>query len=132
MPPFEELIQETGKLLGIAMTTDKRNACKLKFEKLAVTLQIDLSPDGERFLVVSEVGEAPPEGHLRERFFRACLKFNGVHQERGIFAYSERKEVLVSFRFFYVNAMTAEKLSSFLKTFVADVRNVFRENNFEL
>jgi hypothetical protein len=122
MQVFEELIKETGQKLGIAMTTDRNMACRLNFSEHKVQMQLDLFPDGERFLITAEVGEVLP-GPLRERFFRAALKYNGAHQDKGIFAFSEKKNVLLAFRFFSINATSAEELSTFLKTFVTEIKN---------
>jgi hypothetical protein len=126
MQVFEELIKETGKKLGIPMTTDRNMACRLNFSEHKVQMQIDLFPDGERFLITAEVGEILP-GPLRERFFRAALKYNGAHQDKGIFAFSEKKNVLLAYRFFSINAATAEEISTFLKDFVLEIK-VWKES----
>lgn len=122
MQVYEELIKEIGKGLEIDTTVDKKMACRLNFKEAKVTLQIDLLPDGERMMITSEIGEVP-EGHFRERFFRAALKFNGVHQNRPIFAFSEKKNVMVAFRIFQINATTAPALIAFIKLMVADTKS---------
>jgi hypothetical protein len=121
MRVFEELIKETGEQLSLPMTLDRNMACRMNFKEHNVLLQIDLFPDGERFLVTSEVGEILP-GPLRERFFRAALKYNGENQDKGIFAFSEKKNVLLAFRFFLINATTPVELATFLTGLVATIK----------
>lgn len=113
---YEALLQELGKVLGAEFSPDKNNSCLVKLRN-GVEVQFELDKTGERFLVGTNLGSAPP-GRYRETLMREALRVNGMPPPRhGILAYSRQADTLVLFRWLPAKETNGEKIAFLLGPF---------------
>lgn len=107
---FAELLYDLGKVLGIALIPDSRNACKIAIRgQLSLQMQMERS-DEELFVLVS-LPELPP-GRYRQEVLKEALKENLV--AKGTLAFLAPQNRLVLFQHFNLLNTTAETLAAAL------------------
>ncbi len=113
---FQELIEELGTTLDIALHVDQLGACSMIFdEKLEV--QIDKFGEGD-LLIAAFICPLPP-GKFRENILLAALRANNhLYPRVGIFGYSERENQLALFQLIDMKDLTGDKIANALAEFV--------------
>lgn len=113
---YESLLQELGQVLGLELTPDKNNSCLVKL-KGGLEVQFELNPTGDRFLMGTNLGSAPP-GRYRDALFREALKTNGMPPPRpGVLAFSPKADCLVLFRWLPAREINGERIAFLLGPF---------------
>ncbi|NGX61842.1 MAG: hypothetical protein K940chlam9_01331 [Chlamydiae bacterium] len=119
MQPFENLIRELGKVMGIELRPDSHQSCLIEFPQNEISIQIDLDFNADQILVGATLGRLTP-GVFREQIFQQALLANGTGKTpRGTLAYSEKNDELILFQFLPLAFLTGEKFSEFLQLFLA-------------
>lgn len=111
---FESLLQEVGQSLGgLTLKPDENNSCLINLPT-GISIQMDLDPSSEFFIVGADIGSIPL-GKYRGEVFCQALKANDTPFPRnGIFAYSKQNDHLILFEKLSVIELTGEKILSFL------------------
>jgi hypothetical protein len=119
MDRFQQLLWDLGELIELPLHLDKHNACKLLIdEKLPVQIEID--PEKEQLLVAGMIAELPP-GRFRENVLKETLKLNATYHPFGIFAFVEKINILVLYKYLLMSDLNGEKLTDFLEIFVDEL-----------
>lgn len=117
MEPFENLIHELGKAMGITLHPDTHQSCRIHFPADQLSIQIDLDTNADQILIGTQLGTLSP-GTYREQIFVQAMRVNGTSiTPRGILAYSEKNDTLVLFQFLYLAFLDGSKLYDFLQLF---------------
>lgn len=113
---YEGMLEELGRVLGVALFPDQNYSCVVKMpNKLEVHIEIDRK--GDKMVLGAYLGQLPP-GRYRELVFYEALRLNGCPPPHvGTFAYSNKMDQLVLFRWIDLHEMTGEKIAKFLKPF---------------
>jgi hypothetical protein len=108
--PFEEIIQQLGESLGIALHVDKNRACVLKaHETLSIQIQTDSTQ--EKILLGCFVMELPP-GRFRENVLAEALKANHLPDPRtAIFGYLAAGNRLTMHQRYPLSLLDGKKLA---------------------
>lgn len=113
---YEGLLQELGKVLGLALVPDANNSCLVRLPN-GLEVQFELDQTGDRFIMGTDLG-AMPSGRYRELMFREALKANGMPAPRpGILAYSKSADRLILFRWLLARELNGEKIAFLLGPF---------------
>lgn len=116
MDRFDELLNELGKVLGVALHIDKHNACRLNINNfIHIQLEQDIMKD--RVLFACYLCDIPP-GKFREIVLKEALKANYIYPRLGTFAYAERNNKLTLFDYLPIPGLNGEKMASFLFQFI--------------
>lgn len=117
--PFENLVQELGREMGVVLHVDPQQSCLLFFPENDLSIQIDLDSNADQLLVGTRLGTLHP-GPLRRPLLVAALSANGTASHpQGILAYSEKQSALVLFQFLLLDNLTGKNLYQFLEHFKA-------------
>lgn len=113
---YEGLLEELGRALGLTLFPDENHSCLIRLpSKLEV--QVEMDPTGTKMILGTYVGQLPP-GRYREMVFAEALRMNGMPPPHvGIFAYSNKMDKLVLFRWIDLHEMTGAKIAKLLKPF---------------
>lgn len=111
---FEALLQEVGHSLGgVKLEPDENNSCLIK-QATGISIQMDLDPTGEFFIIGADLGTIPL-GRYRADVFCQALKANAAPYPRyGTFAYSKQNDHLILFEMLAIRELTGEKIVSVL------------------
>lgn len=121
MNPFEDLLKELGTLLETPLKPDEHQSCRIEFLD-GITIQIDLSSGADQVLIGTDLGELPP-GSYRKNILQLALQMNGqTEKQKGILAFSRKKNSLFLFQFFPLATLNGEKLFKFLEVFTEHAR----------
>ena len=117
MSPFEDLIHELSKMMGIPLHVDNHQSCLISFLDVGVAVQIDLDTHADRILLGTQLGRLTP-GIYRERLFMEAMRSNGTAKTlKGILAFSEKNDTLILFQFLNIAWVSGDKLYAFLQLF---------------
>lgn len=113
---YEGLLEELGRSLGLTLFPDENYSCLIRLpNKLEV--QVEMDPSGKKMVLGTYLGQLPP-GRYREMVFYEALRMNGMPPPHvGTFAYSNKMDKLVLFRWIDLHEMTGEKIAKMLKPF---------------
>lgn len=111
---YEGLLEELGRSLGLTLFPDQNYSCVVRLpNRLEVHIEIDQT--GERMVLGAYLGQLPP-GRYREMVFYEALRMNGLPSPHvGTFAYSNKMDQLVLFKWIDLHDMTGEKIAKMLK-----------------
>lgn len=111
---YEGLLEELGRALGLTLFPDQNYSCVIRLpNRLEVHVEIDAA--GEKMVLGAYLGQVPP-GRYREMVFYEALRMNGMPPPHvGIFAYSNKMDQLVLFRWIDLHDMSGEKIAHMLK-----------------
>lgn len=117
MQIYESLLQEWGNSVGIPLTINNKQTCRIEFEEEGVTMQIDLDPQGDQLVFGCILGVINP-GSYRDSVFKAALRANGLSSSpRGILSYSDKLGALMLHEFMPIATADAEKLGNMIVLF---------------
>ena len=123
MNPFEDIIKELGKAMGLTLRADNNQSCLINFPKDKFSVQIDLDTNADKIVVGSQLGGQLVPGPYREQLLKQALRVNGMSTApRGTLAYSEKNDTLVLFQFLPLVALNGENLNKFLQLFTEHAR----------
>ncbi len=114
---FEELIENLGKALGIALKVDRKGHCILLVEE-KIKIQIEKEQRGEGYLLGAMLGSLPP-GKYREEVLKNSLKENHFYPKVGSLAYNVHNDQLVLFHFVKEKHVSANAFSEIFSSFAA-------------
>ena len=113
---YEGLLEELGRCLGLTLFPDENYSCMIRLPN-HVEVQIEIDSPGNRMMMGSYLGQLPP-GRYREMVFYEALRMNGLPPPHvGIFAYSNKADKLLMFRWIDLHNMTGEKIAKLLTPF---------------
>ncbi len=107
---FAELLHELGKVLGLALYPDHRNACKIVIQGHAA-LQIQVERNDEDLFILALLPEVPP-GRYRQDVLKEALKENRT--SAGTLAFLAAQNRLVLFQHLRLEHATGETLAATL------------------
>lgn len=123
--PFEELLKDLGKELGLALKIDQKNACSIQIHAhLIIQLQLDTAQ--ENLWIFSQLVDTPP-GKFRENIFKETLKAN--YKKDPIiasFGYLSSTNQLAIFQKYPLSILDGKRLAGFLGAFL-ELGEVWRE-----
>lgn len=113
---YEALLQELGRVLGVALFPDANNSCLVRLRN-GLELQIELDKTGDKLIVGADLSSIPP-GRYREAVLREALMANGLMAPRpGVFAFSRKADRFVLFRWYSTKELNGEKIAFLLGPF---------------
>ena len=86
MNPFEQLLEDLGKLLQISLHAEQGFLCKLNMKGLSIQLEYDETK--QTLFMVSFLPQAAV-GLFSENLFLEALKDNATNDPFGVFGYAE-------------------------------------------
>lgn len=115
--PFDSLLHEVGKLLGLSLHLDRHQMCAIQLHgDLVIQLQTDSAR--ETLLLISKVAPLPP-GRFRAEVFKEALKANALPDPRvGILAFLPHSAHLILFQNYPFALLNAERLAGLLGPFI--------------
>lgn len=114
---YEGLLEELGRALGLTLFPDENHSCMIRMPKTKLEVQIEMDHSGKRMMLGTYIGQLPP-GRYRELVFAEALRMNGMPPPHvGVFAYSNKMDQLVMFRWIDLHDMSGEKIAKLLKPF---------------
>ncbi len=114
MNPFEDLLNELGKVLRMKLHVDAKGACSLRIQDK--TIQLEPDRDLGSLFIFTRIMETPP-GKYREQILAQAMKAN-TQSSSAIFAYLEKTNELVAFQKYPFSILTGERLASLIATFL--------------
>ena len=115
--PFEELIQQLGKVLELELIPDHNNAVALKMNQ-KTTIQIQEDQEQNNLLIASILCELPP-GRFRENVMAEALKTNALNDPRpGNLGYLYRKNALTLHTVYPFSQLDGKQLAVYLSNFL--------------
>jgi hypothetical protein len=119
---FESLLLDVGHYFHVTLKADQNNSCLFNLPN-GLSIQMEIDPKNEYFIIGSDLGEVPI-GKYRENLFQAALKANNFPPpQNGIFAYSRQKNHLILHAMLSLQDITGEKITNLLPPFLEKAWN---------
>ena len=124
MNKFEQLLWDLGEAIHLPLHIDKNQACNILLEEhLKVQMQLDRNET--HLLVCAFVADLAP-GRFRENVLREALKANGEPQPHGVFAFYEKKNLLIFHQFFPIDTLNKEGLMQSLELLIQEAEEWYQ------
>ena len=115
---FDALLSEIGQALKIPdLHADRNNSCLIKMPS-GLSIQMEMHPRLQEFILGSDLGEVPL-GRYRENIFLEALKANALpYPQHGIFAYSTKSGHMVLYEKFHTRDLTGQRIADEIPLFL--------------
>lgn len=118
MDQFQQLLWDLGEIVEIPFHVDKNHSCNLLLDE-SLEVQMQMDEHGEHLILCAFVSEVPP-GRFRENVLKDALRVNSSFHPFGVFAFQEKKNLLLLQKLLPIEHLSGEKLLKELEEFIEE------------